>query len=121
LRGGLNFNPSSQYANHLVSGSHLINARSGVNRGNEENVLKANGRENPPERRIFCPPASLFVGHSPLRGCSLLTPCGQAKPHAAPSAPIYEMTSRRITEMVFGVAGFVLLVFWIFEYKFVSR
>jgi len=47
------------------------------------------------ERPIFGPWASLFVGHSPLRGCSLLTPRPRPKSLAAPSALIYEMASTR--------------------------
>ena len=45
------------------------------------------------ERPIFGPAASLFVGHSPIGGCSLLTPRIQPKSLAAPSAPICEMAS----------------------------
>ena len=48
------------------------------------------------KRRIFGPPALLFVAYSPLRGCSLLTPRRRAKSRAAPSALIYEMTSRSL-------------------------
>lgn len=36
---------------------------------------------------------SLLVGHSPLRGCSLLTPRGRPKSLATPSVVIYEMPS----------------------------
>jgi hypothetical protein len=43
--------------------------------------------------------ASLLVGHSPLRGCSVLAPAGQPKSQAAPSASIYEATSRFILIM----------------------
>ncbi|MDB6066336.1 MAG: hypothetical protein JWR26_2544 [Pedosphaera sp.] len=45
------------------------------------------------ERPIFGPEALLFVGHSPIGGCSLLTPRRQPKSLAAPSASICEMPS----------------------------
>jgi hypothetical protein len=48
------------------------------------------------ERQVFGPATALFVGRSPLWGCSLLTPCGRAKSLAAPSAPIYEMASMNV-------------------------
>jgi hypothetical protein len=46
------------------------------------------------ERPVFGPATALFVGRSPLWGCSLLTPCGMPKSLAAPFALIYEMASR---------------------------
>jgi len=70
--------------------------------------------EGKPERPIFGPATLLFVGRSPLQGCSLLTrglpkpcdfvsqrndvplrgkQCGRPKSLAAPSAAIYEMPS----------------------------
>src|ERR1700722_4138668 len=46
-------------------------------------------------RAVDLLPARFVVSRSqPLRGCSLLTPCGQPKSLTAPSAPIYEMASR---------------------------
>jgi len=45
------------------------------------------------ERPVFGPAAALFVGRSPIGGCSLLTPCSRPKSLAAPSASIYEMAS----------------------------
>src|ERR1700756_1728963 len=47
-------------------------------------------------RPIFGPATALLVGHSPLRGCSLLAPCGRPKSLAAPSALIYEMTPKSL-------------------------
>ncbi len=49
---------------------------------------------NKGKRPIFGPATSLFVGRSPLWGCSLLTPRGRPKSLAVPSTVIYEMTSR---------------------------
>ena len=73
--------------------SHLINTHSGVGKrkaGQNECRDKINSDT---ERPVFGPATALFVGHSPLWGCSLLTPCGRPKSLAAPSASIYEMAS----------------------------
>jgi hypothetical protein len=45
-------------------------------------------------RRLFGSRTLLLVGHSPLRGCFLLTPRRRPKSLAAPLVPIYEMASR---------------------------
>jgi hypothetical protein len=46
------------------------------------------------KRPIFGPATSLFVGRSPLWGCSLLTARGWPKSLAVPSTVIYEMASK---------------------------
>jgi hypothetical protein len=47
--------------------------------------MTGKGGEHRSKRRIFCPPASLFVGHSPLRGWSFRT---GTTPHALRAAKI---------------------------------
>ena len=75
--------------------SHLINARSGVNRTEMKlygsraaagDLIKNGGSLGRPLRYSSVT--------APLRGCSLLTPRGRPKSLAAPSAPIYETASR---------------------------
>jgi hypothetical protein len=56
----------------------------------------------------------LFVGHSPLWGCSLLTPRGRPKSLAVPSAPIYEMTSTYEPKVVLYFHGFSR--FWLVDF-----
>jgi hypothetical protein len=57
---------------HANTRSHLINARGGVGNGNRQAQRNDEPTSSRKKRPIFGPWASLFVGHSPLRGCSLL-------------------------------------------------
>ena len=77
-----------------VTTSHLINARGGAEKGQEVKKHIQNTGEWKRKRPIFGPATLLFVGRRALRLCSLLTPRGQPKSLAAPSAPIYEMTCK---------------------------
>jgi hypothetical protein len=47
-------------------------------------------------KRSFWVLASFRLSYRPLRACFLLMPCGRPKSLAAPSAPIYEMTSSAV-------------------------
>jgi drug/metabolite transporter (DMT)-like permease len=62
------------------------------------------------DRPIFGLVTLLFVGHSPLWGCSLLTPRGQSKSLATPSASIYEMASRM--KPIYLIILIVMNFFW---------
>jgi hypothetical protein len=64
---GVDFSPVTEKARFIWKPSHKCPQRRYWDK-NQDKTWQANRIENPSKRRIFSPPASLFVGHSPTSG-----------------------------------------------------